>query len=154
MTQTTTPAPRQASNDAAGSPSLVPAAAAGFVAAVAGGALWATVVYLSHYKTGIMAILVGVIVGWVVGRVGRRGGSALAITGAVLALLGCVLGTLFTAAAFASADGQLSLVGATLAVLSPGVATGVLKASLGAMDIVFYGIAVYEGYKFAMRPAT
>lgn len=36
----------------------------------------------------------------------------------------------------------------------PAVAIELLKATMSPMDFVFYGIAVYEGYKFSFREIT
>lgn len=151
MTEAT---PQRTTPGSAPAPSLAPAIAAGLVAAVVGGALWAAVVDLTHYKTGIMAIVVGVLVGWAVRMGGRHGGSTLAVVGALLAGLGCVLGTLFTVAVIGAGEAGISTGEAVLRVLAPANAVTLLGAASTPMDLVFYAIAIYEGYKFAGRPAA
>jgi hypothetical protein len=127
---------------------------AGVASAVLGGLLWAAVVVATNYKTGIMAIVVGIVAGWVVQRTGRSGAPSLGVVGAACALLGCVLGTLFTATWFIAQESGMGI-GATLAqVLAPARAIAIVTRSFSAMDVLFYGIAVYEGYKFATKPSS
>ncbi|MBS0375759.1 MAG: hypothetical protein JSR73_14365 [Proteobacteria bacterium] len=159
MTDSTGPATATATATTTATPSepvptqLGAAIGAGVASAVLGGLLWAAVVVATNYKTGIMAIVVGIIAGWVVQRVGRSGAAPLGIVGAACALLGCVLGTLFTATWFIAQETGTG-VGATLAqVLAPAHAVSIVTRSFSAMDVLFYGIAVYEGYKFATKPS-
>jgi hypothetical protein len=52
-----------------------------------------------------------------------------------------------------AADRSASVVGVTLHVLAdPSLAARLLEASSSGMNVLFYAIAVYEGYKFARRP--
>lgn len=128
---------------------------AGIGGAVIGAALWAIVTVTTHYQIGFMAVGVGLLVGWGVQRTGRSGAPVLGVIGALLALIGCVLGNLMSAAGFAAQSGDATFGGVLATVLtSPDVAVAVLSATFHPMDLLFYAIAVYEGYKFARKPVA
>lgn len=71
--------------------------AAGAVAAAAGAALWAAITVATGYQIGFMAIGIGFLVGWAVRSAGKGVDKTFGIAGAVLALLGCVVGNLLAA---------------------------------------------------------
>jgi hypothetical protein len=75
-----------------GEQSLLAGLAAGAVAALVGAVLWAVITNATGYQIGFMAIGVGFIVGYAVRIVGKGMDQAFGIGGAVLALLGCVVG--------------------------------------------------------------
>ena len=131
------------------------AVAAAMVAAVVGAILWAVITVTTHYQIGIMAIGVGVLVGWAVRAVGRSGAPVLGYVGAVFALAGCVLGNLLTVSGFAASEMGMPLSAAiTKVLLQPAVAVSALQDNFNGMDLLFYAIAVYEGYKIARKPVT
>jgi hypothetical protein len=79
---------------------------AGAGVAVLGAILWAVVVYLSKYEIGIIALVIGYAVGYVVHRVGGVATQATAIGAALLAAAGILLGfVLTTVAAVAQVNG-------------------------------------------------
>jgi hypothetical protein len=132
---------------------MVPALLAGIGAAVLGAVLWAVVTVVTHYQIGFMAVGVGLLVGWAVQRTGRSGAMALGILGALLACAGCVLGDLLSAAGFLSQEQHVALSGAVgLVLTNPSLDVRILSESFNGIQIVFYAIAIYEGYKFARRP--
>ncbi len=127
------------------------AIAAGVVAALLGAVVWAVVTVTTEYQIGFMAIGVGILVGFAV-RLGRGVDQIFAITGAVLALLGCVLGNLFSLVGFLSRDEGISLL-ETFSAIDYTALPDVMMASFSPMDLLFYGIAIYEGYRFSTVPA-
>jgi hypothetical protein len=150
-----TPAPTAPASAAAAvtSTHLLAAVIAGLAAAVAGAALWALVTVTTRFQIGFMAVAVGLLVGWAVQRSGRSGAPILGVVGAACALLGCALGNLLSAAGFAAQNDPASLGKAVAAVLTnPALDVAILSRSFSAVQLVFYAIAVYEGYKFARRP--
>ncbi len=127
----------------------------GLAAAVAGAVVWAVVTVTTKFQIGFMAVGVGFLVGWAVQRTGRSGAAILGYLGATLALLGCLLGNLLSAAGFLAQGRDLPLLGVVARVLShPSVAASLLQATFSPMDLLFYAIAVYEGYKLARNPAA
>jgi hypothetical protein len=125
------------------------ALAAGIVAAIIGGIAWAVITVMAEYQLGLMAIGVGLLVGFAV-RLGNGAGPKFACTGAALALLGCLLGNFLSMIGFYAKAQNLSVFTALSAVDYANV-PGAMISAFDVMDLVFYGIAVYEGYRFSTR---
>jgi hypothetical protein len=63
-----------------------------------------------------------------------------------------VLGNLLSACGFFAAARELPVLGVVGRVLaSPDLALSLLQATFNEMDLLFYGVAVYEGFKLARR---
>jgi uncharacterized membrane protein len=131
---------------------LAIAVLAGVVAAVVGAIAWAAVTVTTEYQIGYMAIAVGFIVGFAV-RLGKGVDKVFGIIGAILALLGCVLGNVFSIIGFICKQQHMDL-GTALSRLDYSKLPQVLSNTFSVMDLVFYGIAVYEGYRFSFRRLT
>jgi len=129
---------------------LVGGAAAGLVAALAGAGMWAAVTVSTGYQIGFMAIAVGFLVGFAVRKVGRGIDKSFGLLGAALALLGCVTGNILTIVALVSQEYSMSPL-KVLGDLGPAGSIEALFQTSNFMDAIFYGIAVYEGYKFSFR---
>lgn len=129
------------------------AIAGGLAAAVAGAALWAGVTVATNMELGVMAIAVGFMVGYAVRNLGKGTDISFGIVGAVCALLGCGLGNLLSGVAFyAQAKGLpffQVLTGSDFDFLER-----LMTAFFQPMDLLFYGIAIYEGFKFSLRRAA
>ncbi len=132
---------------------LVGGLAAGVFAAVAGAVVWAVVTVITGYQIGWMAVGVGFLVGIAVRIVGKGIDKIFGIAGAVIALFGCLLGNIFTVAYFV-ADAEGMGVFEVLSSLGPAAMFELLKITFSPMDLLFYGIAVYEGYKLSFRTIT
>jgi hypothetical protein len=132
--------------------SLLIALFAGFAAAIVGAIAWAAVTVATEFQIGFMAIAVGFIVGFAV-RLGNGIDKIFGILGAVLSLFGCVLGNVLSLIGFVSKQEHLSLAD-TIAGLDYGKLPQMLTATFSLMDLLFYGIAVYEGYRFSFRRIT
>lgn len=125
------------------------------VAALLGAAVWAVVTVSTQYQIGWMAVGVGFVVGVVVRRLGRGITPVFGVVGAMGALAGCVLGNLFSVCGFVAKEESLPFMQVTWNVLTqPRLAFTLLQATFTPMDLLFYGIAIYEGYKFAFRVVT
>ena len=130
--------------------SLLRGAVAGVLAMAAGAAVWTGVAVATEYQIGWMAVGMGCAVGFAV-RLGGRGlENSFGILGASLALMGCVLGNLLTGCYFLSSELGLDYV-KVLTGINPQSAVEVLKVMFQPMDLLFYGIALYEGYEFSFR---
>ena len=126
---------------------------AGVVAALAGAGIWAVVTVVTNFQIGWMAVGVGFLVGIAVRTFGKGIDKAFGIIGAALALLGCGLGNLFAVCGMIAAEQQMGFV-EVLSLLSPEMIREVMIATFSPMDLLFYGIAVYEGYKLSFRQLT
>ena len=123
---------------------------AGAIAAVIGAAIWAVITVSTEYQIGFMAVGVGFLVGVAVRKFGGGSTEFYGMIGAVLALAGCILGNFFTLVGFFSIGQHLSFLSALGSIDYSLVPGAMLKAG-SPMDLLFYGIAIYEGYKFSVR---
>jgi hypothetical protein len=129
---------------------LMMALLGGIAAASVGAVLWAAVTYLSGYKLGIMAIFLGFLVGKVILKTGGGVDIQFRIMGAILALLSCLAGdTLATCITLAKYQGT-SILAVFSQIRSAGLAL-FFKTFFDGGDVVFYAIAVYEGFRFSAR---
>lgn len=144
---------REALNKLRQEQNLLLAILAGLLAAAAGAAVWAIVTATTKYQIGWMAVGIGYITGVAV-RVGGKGVDKIyGYTGAVLALLGCLAGNLFSIC-FLIAEAQKAPVLDIVTQLTPVRIGQVMFATFQPMDLLFYGIAIYEGYRFSFRQLT
>jgi hypothetical protein len=134
--------------------SNVPAAIiGGLIAALVGAVIWAVITVATKFQIGFMAVGVGFLVAWAVRSLGKGSTTLFGVIGGGFALLGCLLGNLLSACGFIAADSGESIVSVSLKVLAtPAIAGKLLQATFDGMDLLFYAIAVYEGYKLARRP--
>jgi hypothetical protein len=126
---------------------------AGFIAAIAGAAVWGMVTAYTEYQIGYMAIGVGFLVGFAVRVAGKGIDPSFGVVSAVLALLGCVLGNLWTMTYFLAAKQGVPFVKAVTQ-LNPDIAVNIMVSTFSYMDVVFYGLALYFGYKYGFRRIT
>jgi len=122
----------------------------GLVAMLAGAALWALVTVLTQMELGLMAVVIGFMVGLGIQKVRKRPNKNFGILGAVLALVGCLLGNALSFVAFAAQESGGSFT-AVLMTVSPASLLSAMAQNFAAMDLLFYGIAIYEGFKFGSR---
>lgn len=122
----------------------------GFVAALLGALLWATITVATNLQIGFMAVGVGFIVGYTVRYFGKGLDTIFGVLGALLALLGCVLGNFFGLVGFVAIDegyGYFEI----LQLIDYNLVPGAMMEAFSGMDLFFYGIAGYEGYRFSFR---
>lgn len=128
--------------------SLALATGVGLIAAVIGALLWAMVTVTTNFQIGFMAIAIGFLVGYAV-RFGRGTTTIFGVVGAVLALLGCMLGNVFSLVGFFARQENIGVLTA-LGAIDYAKIPSIIAASFRPMDLLFYGIAVYEGYRFSL----
>ena len=124
----------------------------GFVASLVAAVLWATLTYATHYKIGYAAIGVGFLVGYAVKFLGKGISPVFGVVGAFFALFGCVFGDLLTTIIVAARVEEVPVSVILDAFLSsPDIVVDIFKETFSPMDLLFYAIAVYEGYKVSLR---
>jgi len=124
----------------------------GFIVAVLTAVLWGAITVITHYQIGFMAIGVGFAVGFTVRKFGKGDTYAFGFTGAGLSLLGCLLGNLFSIAGFLSVEMEMSVFDMLSIIFStPSYIPTLLIDSFHVIDILFYGIALYYGYKYSIN---
>jgi hypothetical protein len=122
---------------------------AGLVAAAVGAGLWALVTLVTGFQIGWMAVGVGFLVGWAIRLAGKGTHRAFGIMGALLALGGCVVGNLLTIVVFAARHFEIPLL-AVFSRLTPEVVYNLMEATFSPIDLLFYGLAIYQGYRFSI----
>jgi hypothetical protein len=136
-----------------GEQSLGGALGAGGIAAMLGAAAWAVTTVLTGYQIGWMAVGVGFLVGFAV-RLGGRGiDKVFGFLGAACSLLGCGAGNLLAVCGLVAREHGVSWL-EVAAGLDAATAGELMVASFSPMDLLFYGIAVYEGYRLSFRRLT
>jgi len=141
------------SADVAGRNNLLLAIVGGFVASIIGAAIWGGIVAVTHFRFGLMGIALGAFVGFAVRELGRGNDIRFGVIGAGFSFFGSLLGNLLAGCAAASIQGHgdfLDILGG-LAV-NPSAAADFLVNSLTPIGALIYIIAIYEGYKFSVRP--
>jgi hypothetical protein len=126
---------------------------AGVVAALIGAVLWGVVSDATGYQIGWMAVGVGFLVGYSVQFLGKGIDPPFRYVGAVCSLAGCVLGNFFAVVGAVSQQYHVSPL-AVLGQIPLNVAVDMMTKSFQAMDLLFYAIAVYEGYRFSLKRMT
>lgn len=135
--------------------SLAGGVCAGLGAALAGAAIWAVVTVATQFQIGWMAVGVGFVVGHAVRVFGKGVTMPFGLLGAGFALAGCILGNLMSVCGFVAKQESIPVVSLILSTLAqPKLAWELLRISFQPLDLLFYGIALYEGYKFSFRRIT
>lgn len=132
---------------------LLYAALGGLSAALIAAVLWALITVITNYQIGFMAIAVGLLAGLGVRYFGSGVDKIYGIIGAIAAVLGCLLGNLFTQVWFLADYNSLGLFDA-FKLLDLPLLLAIYEEGFSPVDLFFYAIAVVEGYKFAFRKLT
>ncbi len=125
------------------------------VGALLGAIAWGAITAATHFQIGYMAIGVGFLAGYGMRMLGGGRDRADGVIAAIVALLGCVLGNLLTVVIdFAPHDeAHRGVAELTLLILfKPKLAWLMLSDNFSIMDLVFYALAVYAGYRTALKP--
>ena len=125
----------------------------GFLASIAGAGIWAIITSTTGYQVGFMAMGVGALVGIAVRIFGKGITKQFGIIGAVFSLFGCVLGNLLSFVIYIAKYYQLDF-WSVFSQLSFDQISQMMIAGFSFADIVFYAIAIGEGYRFALRQIT
>jgi len=123
--------------------------AAGAGAALVGAVIWAVVTAVTNYQIGWMAVGVGFLVGYAVRSAGNGTDSSFGIAGAALSFLGCFVGNFLTVVIVVSRQESLPIL-QILSRITPELFAELMKETFQPMDLLFYGIAVYEGFKLSI----
>lgn len=138
--------------------SVVGAVIAGFVVALVCAVLWGVISVVTGYQIGWIAIGVGFAVGITVQLVGKGQSASYGIIGGILALISVVMGNYFSIAGYLSKHsaevlgGEISAFSALRIMISnPDLSISLMKATFSPMDVLFYVLALYMGFKCSYR---
>jgi len=123
---------------------------AGVASALVGAGLWAGLTIAIEYQIGWMAIGVGFLVGFSVRLVGKGVDRLFGIIGATFALLACATGNLLSVCGMVAGAENMAFL-EVLSRLDLAIIAELMMASFSPIDLLFYGIAIYEGYKLSFR---
>jgi hypothetical protein len=125
----------------------------GLLAAVVGALIWAVITVVTSYQIGWMAVGIGFAVGGAIRMLGHGLDKSFGYLGAILSLFGCLLGNFLSICmVIATQEGLSPLMVVTH--IDPAVIPSLLIATFHPLDPLFYGIAMYEGYRFSYRRVT
>lgn len=125
----------------------------GSIAAVLGALIWAAITVSTQYQIGYMAVAIGFMVGFAVRKGGKGIDKIFGISGAVLSLLGCLAGNFLSIVGYV-ADAEGLGYFDTLSQINYSVMPSLMVETFRPLDLLFYGIAIYEGYRFSFRQLT
>jgi hypothetical protein len=132
-------------------PNLLLGLVGGVLAMLVGAIIWGAITYFTEYQIGWMAIGVGFLVGVAIRFFGRGKTMIFGVSGAVLALIGCVLGNLmFYSGVIAREENASFLEVFFFFFLSPAASIELFTLAFDFMDLLFYGLAAYAGFSSAM----
>lgn len=123
---------------------------AGLGAAVIGAVLWAAITVITEFQIGYMAVAIGFMVGYAIRYAGKGMDRIFGISGAALSLFGCLLGNFLSIIGFAANQYGLGYI-ETLGMVDLDKIPGLMLETFNPIDFLFYGIAIYEGYRFSFR---
>ncbi len=123
------------------------------VVGVIGAVLWGAITVASGYQIGYMALAIGAAVGLSMRYLGKGVEQKFGITGGVVAVLSCLLGNFLSMIGFIAADQGLGLM-ETLWRFNYSITFSMLAETFSFIDVLFYAIAAYEGYKLSFRKFT
>ncbi|HTC30187.1 MAG TPA: hypothetical protein VK702_05625 [Candidatus Acidoferrum sp.] len=129
---------------------LVLGIAAGLVAALIAAIVWGLISSTTRFQIGYMAIGVGFVVAFAMRIAGRGHDKRFAIASGLISLLGCVLGNYFTVCFSIAAKEHADVLAVTTGLLPRFV--DVITATFDLMDLVFYAIGAYFGFRYAITP--
>lgn len=126
---------------------------AGFVAAIIGAIVWGIITVATGFQIGYMALAIGAFVGIAIRKAGKGIDKIFGFWGAGIALFGVILGNFLSIIGFiANAEGLGYI--ETLLILDYNYLPELMAETFSIIDLVFYGIAIYEGYRFSFRQVT
>jgi len=123
----------------------------GAVAMLVSAVIWGVITYVTQYQIGWMAIGVGFLVGFAVRYFGKGHSQVFGLSSAVLALIGCALGNLlFYTGAIAREEGIPFLEVFIFLLFTPAATIELFTLTFEVIDLLFYGIAAYVGFRTAL----
>ena len=132
-------------------PNLLMGLIGGGIAMLVSAIAWGAITYFTQYQISWMSIGVGFLVGVAIRYFGKGKTLMFGFSGAILALLGCLLGNLIVYSGFIAREEGLSFLDMFFfLLLTPAATTEVFTVFFDFRDLLFYAIAAYVGFSTAM----
>lgn len=122
----------------------------GILVGIVGAGLWAAITVATGWQIGYMALAIGAGVGISIRYLGQGIDLIFGISGAIIAVGSCLLGNFLGVLGYLAEEEGLSYFD-TLLYFDYSFSFQLLAETAQPIDLLFYGIAGYEGYKFAFR---
>ncbi len=132
---------------------LIPGILAGIIVGFIGAIAWGALTVATNYQIGYMAVAIGAGVGFAIRKFGNGIEKIFGFWGAGIALLSVFIGNFLSIIGFIANEENLGYI-ETLVEFDYAYFPALMKATFRGMDLLFYGIAVYEGYHFSFRKIT
>jgi hypothetical protein len=126
---------------------------AGISFGLIGAFLWSIISISTGYQIGYMAIAVGLGVGFGIRRYGKGIDPVFGVIGASIALFSCLLGNFFAFIGIIAGIHGLGFF-ETLLRFDYSQVTTLMKETFQPIDLLFYGTALYTGFRFSFRTYT
>ncbi len=126
---------------------------AGIIVGLVGAFLWAAITIATEFQIGFMALAIGAGVGFAIRFAGKGIDQIFGISGAIIAVFACLLGNFFGIIGFLANEEGLEFIDA-LFMFDYSLLLPIMQETFSIIDLLFYGIAGAEGYKFAFRALT
>ena len=125
---------------------------AGTIAMLISAILWGIITYITEYQISYMAIGVGFFVGIAIQKFGKGNTLIYGISGAILSIMGCLLGNFFFYNGILAREWGESFFNVLFAIsLNPAVIIEIFILGFEIIDLLFYGLAAYLGFQAAMK---
>jgi hypothetical protein len=118
-----------------------------------GAALWMLITVLTDFQMGWMAIGVGFLAGSGVRYLGKGFDTIFGIVGGILAGVGCLLGNFLTVLVVVVREFEVPFLRLLLN-LDLEIVVELITITFDPIDLLFYGLAIYAGYRASFRRVT
>ncbi len=125
----------------------------GFLSGIIGAGIWGFFTVLTGYQIGYMAIGMGFLVGYAIRFFGNGVKPVFGYWGAGISLLSCVLGNFFSIVGYIAEIEGLGFF-ETLMLIDYSLMPEIMAETFSVIDLLFYGLALYFGYKYSFRVFT
>ncbi|MCI0553792.1 MAG: hypothetical protein L0287_22820 [Anaerolineae bacterium] len=151
MMDTSVPSPQPAIEQLDTDANLIMGLIGGAIAMLVSAIIWGIITYVTEYQIGYMAIGVGFLVGIAVRYFGKGHSMIFGLSSAALSLLGCALGNLlFYTGVIAREEGASFIEVFFFLLTTPAATIELFTLAFEVMDLLFYGIAAYVGFRVAL----
>ncbi len=124
--------------------------AGGFGAMLFGVLIWALIAFITRFEFSLAAVGMGFLIGFIAKTLTGRKNALMGMISGGLSVTGCILGSILGIVMIVC-KGDILLVGAAFIALltKPGLLLEAYGAVFSPIDLLFYGIAVFNAYKMA-----
>ena len=132
---------------------LMKGVVSGLIVGIAGAILWGIITVATGYQIGYMALAIGAGVGLTIRKFGNGIDPIFGYWGGAIALFSVLFGNFLSIIGFIANSVGLGYI-ETLRIFNYSYLPEIMQETFSVMDIFFYGIAMFEGYRFSFRKIT